>query len=135
MIEPQYGAAIDALLADMQKMKEQKELNASAVGLNSDISDDGFYDAVGGPCASISYKFSWRELAEFEKYKCSVFFPRMKSTKFICNDEVESVIKFGWVIWPGSDLPTGHNFSNYADSGRFNFLDFFDYHKVQFTYL
>ena len=62
-------------------------MNESVVALNSDISDDGFDDAVGGPCTSITYQISQRELAEFEKYKRSVFFPIMKGTKVLCNDE------------------------------------------------
>ena len=65
------------------------------MGLNTDSYDYRFDGAVGGPCSSIAYKLSRRELAEFEKYKCSVFFPRIKSTKVICNNELETVIKFG----------------------------------------
>ena len=65
------------------------------MGFDSDSYDDRFDDAVGGPCSSIAYQLSRRELAEFEKYKCSVFFPRIKSTKVICNNELETVIKFG----------------------------------------
>ena len=60
MIEPQYGAAIDALLADMHRVIEQKEMNASAVGLNSERSDYGFDYAVGGTCTSIAYHISRR---------------------------------------------------------------------------
>ena len=50
-------------------MREQKDLNASAVGLNSETSDDGFYYAFESPCTYISYQISQRELSEFEKYK------------------------------------------------------------------
>ena len=99
------------------------------------IYHDKFDNAVGSPFTSITYQLSWRELKELETYKNSVFFHRMKSTKVICNDEVEAVIKFGEVIFPGSDLPSGHNLSNYVESGRFNLLDFFDDNKVKLTYL
>ena len=107
-------------------MKEQKDLNASAVVFNSDISDDMFDDAVGGPCTTIAYHLSQRELSEFEEYKRSVLFPRMKGNKVLCNNEGEAVIKFGEVICPGRDLPSGHNLSNYIESERFNLLNFFD---------
>ena len=58
----------------------------------------------------------------------------MKSTKIVCNDKVETVIKFEEVILPRSDFPSGHNLDNFVDSGRFNKLDLFEDHKVQFTY-
>ena len=95
------------------------------VGLSSDRSGDGFYNAVGNPCNCIAYQLSRRDLEEFEKYKCSVFFPSMNSTKVLYNDEGESVIKFGEVILPWRDLSSGHNLENYFYSGRFNLLDFF----------
>ena len=63
MTESQYVATVDALIADMQQMREQEDLNAYAVGLNNDRSDDGFDDAVDGLCTSIAYQLSWRELA------------------------------------------------------------------------
>ena len=59
----------------------------------------------------------------------------MKSTKVICNDGGEAVIKFGEVIRPGNDLPSVHNLAKYVDSGRLKLIDFFDDHKLQFTYL
>ena len=99
------------------------------------IYHDKFDNAVGSPFTSFAYQLSWSELKESETYENSVFFHRMKSTKVICNYEVEAVIKFGEVIFPGSDLPSGHNLSNYVESGRFNLLDFFDNKKVQFIYL
>ena len=61
--EPQYGAEVDALLGEMQKMIEQKYLNESVMGFNSDSSDDRSYDSVGVPCTSIAYYISQRELA------------------------------------------------------------------------
>ena len=48
----------------------------------------------------------------------------MKSTKVLCNDEGESVIKFGYLICPERDLPSGHNLANYVDKWRFNLLEF-----------
>ena len=55
--------------------------------LNSDISDDGFDDAVVGLCTFIDFLISQRELTEFENYKLSVFFPGMNSTNVLCNYE------------------------------------------------
>ena len=135
MKEPQYGASINALLANFHQIREQKELNTSTVVMNSDRSNDGFDNTVGGSCTSIAYQLSWRELLEFEKYKHLVFLPRMKSNKVLCNDEVEAINKFGKLIRTRCDLPLGHNLANYVDSGKFKLLGFFGESKVQFTYL
>lgn len=136
MTERHYDVAKKDLLSKMQRMREQRGFSASLVPVHSDSSlDDEFDDILSGPSTSIAYQLSQRELAEFKKFKRSVFFPHMKSEKTLCNKDGKAVIKLGKVTRPVHNLPSGHNLAEYINGGWFNLLGFFDDHSVQFPYL